>query len=171
MASLAETLETLNSKLRHLLATKPRYQPQVPEPDLNVPFTLDSRRVWQSGSKEQAQMRANRSLTFLVATAGLLAIANPAAAAVRTYFSPEIGGYLAGSCLADGRSCGKPAADAWCKTKGWNNALIFQRDTAPAVTRLIDSGELCAGPACMAFRQIKCFSPETAEASPAPSGG
>jgi hypothetical protein len=106
-------------------------------------------------------MHARTILSMLVAAAGLLAAAQPAAAAVRTYFSPEIDGYLAGACLADGRTCGKPAADAWCRAKGWYTALIFQRDSAPAVTRLVDSGELCAGPACIAFRQIKCFSPET----------
>jgi hypothetical protein len=83
---------------------------------------------------------------------------------VRTYFSPQLDGYLANACLSDGTSCGKPAADAWCRKNGWMTAMTFQRDRKPVTSRIVDSGELCSGPACTPFRQIKCYTPETASA-------
>lgn len=108
---------------------------------------------------------------FLTLLAASFAAASPASAAVRTYFAPELEGYRASSCLADGHTCGKPAADAWCQANGWQSALIFQREQQPAVTRIVDSRELCSGPACIAFRQIKCFTPKTASAAPLSGGG
>lgn len=99
-----------------------------------------------------------------------LVLSTPASAGVRTYFSPEIDGFRASLCLADGQTCGKPAADAWCRIQGWESALIFQRDQTPLTTRIVDSGELCSGPACVAFRQIKCISTSSATAESGSSG-
>lgn len=105
----------------------------------------------------------------LIVAAGCLITASPAYAAVRTYFLPEIEGYRADSCLADKHTCGKPVADAWCQANGWTTALVFQRESLPVVTRTVDSHEFCFGPACIAFRQIKCFTPTVATAPP-PNG-
>ncbi len=113
-------------------------------------------------------MRRNQSLIILAA---LTLSVTQASAAVRTYFSPELDGYRASACLADGQTCGKPAADAWCKANGWTSALIFQRDSQPQTTRLIDSGDLCSGPACASFHQIKCYTPETASSGDVGNGG
>jgi hypothetical protein len=112
-----------------------------------------------------------RPIQAALMLAVLVASAAPGTAAVRTYFSPELQGYRASSCLADGRTCGKPAADAWCRLNGWSSALIFQREPEPGVTRIVDSGDLCSGPACTSFRQIKCYTPETAGVEVLQSGG
>ena len=89
--------------------------------------------------------------------AGLLAISlvSPAAAAeVRNFFTPEIGGARVDACLSGG-GCGKAAADAFCKVQGYDRAMIFQREQA-ASSRSIDSGQVCSKD-CMSFRQVKCF--------------
>lgn len=82
-------------------------------------------------------------------------VAEPAAAAqVRNFFAPEVGGTRIDACLHTG-ACGKPAADAFCRAQGYDRAMIFQREGF-ASTRAIDSEKTCTG-ACTAFRQVKCF--------------
>jgi hypothetical protein len=94
-------------------------------------------------------MRA--ALAFIIA----LGLAEPAAAAqVRNFFSPEVGGTRIDACLGNG-NCGKAAADAFCRVQGYDRAMIFQRETF-TTTKVIDSGKSCTG-ACTAFRQVKCF--------------
>jgi hypothetical protein len=103
-------------------------------------------------------------MTRFLSLAIFLFAASPAEAAVRNYFAPQLDGARLDACLAGENSCGKPAADAFCKTQGFAQALTFQRE-AGASTRRLDSGELCEGDGCTAFKQIKCFSPgETAAA-------
>jgi hypothetical protein len=94
---------------------------------------------------------------FLAVTLFLLA-ASPAEAAVRNYFAPEWDGTRLDACLTIATTCGKPAADAFCKAQGFTEALIFQRESGVSTKRL-HSGELCEGDSCTAFKQIKCFSP------------
>ena len=94
---------------------------------------------------------------FLGFTLFLLA-ASPAESAVRNYFAPQLDGARLDACLAGAGTCGKPAADAFCKTQGFAQALTFQRE-AGISTRRLDSGEICEGQSCTAFKQIKCFSP------------
>lgn len=90
------------------------------------------------------------SLTLL----GLM-FAAPAEAGVRNFFLPEIAGARVDACLEAG-TCGKPAADFFCKVQGYDRAMIFQRE-ASAQSRRIDSGQICATGACTAFKQVKCF--------------
>jgi hypothetical protein len=94
---------------------------------------------------------------FLTISLFLLA-AVPAEAAVRNYFAPQWDGIRLDACLTAVSTCGKPAADAFCKAQGFTEALIFQRETGVSTKRL-HSGELCEGDSCTAFKQIKCFSP------------
>jgi hypothetical protein len=93
------------------------------------------------------------------AIALFLFAAVPAEAAVRNYFAPELDGARLDACLTGETSCGKPAADAFCKAQGFTEALIFQRETGGVPTKRLDSGEICEGGGCTAFKQIKCFSP------------
>ncbi len=97
-------------------------------------------------------------MTRFLAIALFLLAASPAEAAVRNYFAPELDGARLDACLAGANTCGKPAADAFCKAEGFIEALIFQRETGVSTKRL-DSGEICDGGSCTAFKQIKCFSP------------
>jgi hypothetical protein len=81
--------------------------------------------------------------------------AAPAEAGVRNFFLPEIEGARVDACLASG-TCGKPAADLFCRAQGYDRAMIFQREVS-AQSRRLDSGELCLSNACTAFKQVKCF--------------
>ncbi len=87
-----------------------------------------------------------------------LLAASPVEAGVRNYFAPEWDGTRLDACLTAVSTCGKPAADAFCKAQGFTEALIFQRETGVSTKRL-HSGEICEGDGCTAFKQIKCFSP------------
>lgn len=97
-------------------------------------------------------------MTRFLGLAVFLLAAMPATAAVRNYFAPQLDGTRLDACLAGENSCGKPAADAFCKTQGFAQALTFQRE-AGASTRRLDSGQICEGESCTAFKQIKCFTP------------
>lgn len=85
----------------------------------------------------------------------LIALVAPAQATeVRNYFSPQVGGLRVDACLTGG-ACGKAAADAFCKVEGYDQAMLFQRETAKSA-RSIDSDRVCDGN-CTTFRQVKCF--------------
>lgn len=93
---------------------------------------------------------------ILIATIiGFLASAHGAEAGVRNFFAPAMDGARLDACLSGG-SCGKPAADAFCKVQGYDKSVLFQRESFES-TRVLDSGNLCTGNSCTAFKQIKCF--------------
>jgi len=98
-----------------------------------------------------------RLLIFIAALGPAVLAATPAGATVRNYFSPEWQGVRLAACLEDQESCGKPAADAFCKSQGFDKALLFQRESH-GFTRVIGSERTCKGGNCTAFRQIKCYS-------------
>jgi hypothetical protein len=76
------------------------------------------------------------------------------ASEVRNYFAPQLDGQRVNACLSDG-ACGKPAADAFCRVEGYDQAMLFQREQASSA-RVIDSDKVCDGK-CSTFRQVKCF--------------
>jgi hypothetical protein len=86
----------------------------------------------------------------------LFSVTAGAEAGVRNFFAPSLDGARLDACLSGG-DCGKPAADAFCKSQGYDKALIFQRE-AFTETRVLDSKQLCTGGNCIAFRQVKCMS-------------
>lgn len=87
---------------------------------------------------------------------GLCLVAPSAQATTRMFFSPEIDGTRLDACLSDGTACGKPAADAFCRVQGFDRSTLFQREKL-ASTRVLDSGQVCSGGSCTAFRQIRCY--------------
>ena len=99
---------------------------------------------------------------FSLIVLGLMLPAS-AEAGVRNFFLPVIAGARVDACL-DAGSCGKPAADAFCKLQGYDKAMIFQRE-ASAMSRRIDSGQMCSTGACTAFKQVKCFTAKADMAS------
>ena len=92
--------------------------------------------------------------TLLAGFVLLATLAQAQAGEVRNFFAPQVGGEPINACLADG-TCGKPAADAFCKVEGYDHATIFQREPAQSA-RLIDSDKVCDGK-CTAFSQVKCY--------------
>ena len=85
-----------------------------------------------------------------------------AEAATRSYSSPANEGIRIASCLADGTSCGKLAADAFCQREGFKESILFGREMV-ASTRPLDSENLCENGQCEAFTKIKCYQPQTVE--------
>ena len=81
-----------------------------------------------------------------------------AEAATRSYFTPMTEGQRVGACLADGTTCGKAVADQFCQREGFAESILFAREAAASV-RILDSGSMCEGESCQAFKRIKCYQP------------
>jgi hypothetical protein len=61
-------------------------------------------------------------------------------------------------CLQWGTNCGKPAADAFCRTKGFSGSLYSRPDPEPGygATSLIGTNQVCDQSFCRGFQQIIC---------------
>ena len=81
------------------------------------------------------------------------------ATSTRNFFSPQYLGQPVAFCLDGNKGCGKPAASAWCKVHGYDEALSFARRKVEASNelRFIDSGGLCNSQECIGFGQIRCL--------------
>lgn len=60
------------------------------------------------------------------------------------------------NCLHFGKFCGKPAADDYCRIQGYERSTRFDFERA-SPTRVINFGQECKGPGCVAFKFIVCF--------------
>ncbi len=76
----------------------------------------------------------------------------------RIFANPIWKGHRLDVCLQWGANCGKPAADAFCRSKGFSTAQHAESDPEPgyASTRVISSDQVCTGPNCTGFQQIVC---------------
>ncbi len=77
-----------------------------------------------------------------------------------TFNDPIYKGYRLDWCLEWGSQCGKPAADAWCKAKGYG-AGAYSFKIAPHIgsrtpTILFTSEEICDQDFCDGFSKIVC---------------
>ncbi len=86
----------------------------------------------------------------------LLLLAAPSIAAEARYKNPKVNGYALDYCLTWGTNCGKPAADAFCRNKGYKKALRFhvRKNTPP--TRVIKSGQICSHAGCDRIDWLAC---------------
>ncbi|MBL8790299.1 MAG: hypothetical protein JNM45_07360 [Rhizobiales bacterium] len=91
---------------------------------------------------------------LILTTASSLA----AEASVRSYSLPTHSGNAVSDCLSDGRSCGKPAADLFCKKEGYAESILFARERVSTAAAL-DGKSRCEGDSCEAFTRIKCYTP------------
>jgi hypothetical protein len=62
---------------------------------------------------------------------------------MRSFHLPQVNGKVVPFCLSGWNRCGKPAADAFCRSKGFKQAFTFQRNESQAST-------------ATNFRQINC---------------
>ena len=92
---------------------------------------------------------------MLIGAAAFAAMTSAALADVRTFSNPRIGGGRLDWCLQWSAACGKPAADAYCRSRGFAGALNFSKATGVGRTVLI-SGTGCNGATCAGFRHITC---------------
>ena len=76
----------------------------------------------------------------------------------RVFANPTWKGYRLDVCLQWGTNCGKPAADAYCKTKGFSGSLdaTWDLESGYAATRLIGTDQICDASFCRGFQQIIC---------------
>jgi hypothetical protein len=96
----------------------------------------------------------NRLAIVLVA----LACSTQAEASTRSYSFPMVDGHRVSACLADGATCGKPAADAFCKQQGFTESVMFAREEV-AEARALDLKEAPVTGPQKAFKRIKCYLP------------
>jgi hypothetical protein len=76
----------------------------------------------------------------------------------RIFANPAWKGHRLDFCQQWGTNCGKPAADAFCRNKGFSQALHAEPDAKPGYssTRVISSDQICDKPFCRGFQQIIC---------------
>ena len=89
-----------------------------------------------------------------------VAFAGSAIADTQSFVNPKVGGQRLDICLNWGVDCGKPAADAWCVSKGFEsstNHAIASDIGASTPTRLLSTGALCDQGFCDGFSEITCF--------------
>ncbi len=101
-------------------------------------------------------------LNLISAAVLLLAFAIPASAGTASFSKPKVGGDRLDLCLNWGTGCGKPAADAWCQSKGYQFSVGHVVDPdigAVHRTRLISTGAVCDQAFCDGFKVVTCFKP------------
>lgn len=96
-----------------------------------------------------------RLVAILILTTATPAFAD---AAVRSFSLPTESGQAISACLSDGQSCGKPAADQFCKKEGFAESILFARERV-TIAAALDGDRRCEGETCEAFTRIKCYTP------------
>ena len=99
---------------------------------------------------------------FFISLVLLAAAPSLAGAATRSYSLPTDRGQAISDCLADGRSCGKAAADQFCRMAGFTESILFSRQPVNSALAL-DGARRCDGESCEAFTRIKCYTPDDSE--------
>ena len=70
--------------------------------------------------------------------------------------NPQTDGIPIDWCLTLRNNCGKPAADYFCKQKGYDGAISFEEAPNIGYTKFIKTGQICKANFCNGFRFIKC---------------
>lgn len=106
----------------------------------------------------------NATLLIVLLVFGCTVAAMTATAATRTFDNPKYNGDRLDWCLNWGKGCGREAANAYCKSKGFEKATSFSQASnigARRSTRLIGTGAVCDQDFCDGFRRITCFKETT----------
>jgi hypothetical protein len=93
--------------------------------------------------------------------------ASPSGGGQATFSNPQINGVVVDHCLNWGTNCDQPAADQFCRMKGFAGATGYQ--TYPhAPTYVIGDRRMCENEYCVGFSQVSCLQTATAPTPPAP---
>lgn len=90
-----------------------------------------------------------------------------ASAENKTFVNPMYGSNRLDWCRDWAVDCGKVAADAYCQSKGYQNATAFSEAVdigASNPTRLIGTGAVCDQAFCDGFKAITCYKPSPTQA-------
>ncbi len=104
---------------------------------------------------------------------GLAATLGTAHAAEQDFVKPKVGIFRLDWCRVWGNQCGKPAADQYCQSKGFNQSNNFEEafDIGAATpTVVIGTGQQCADASCDGFTFITCEKPDAGPPPPPPPG-
>ncbi len=107
--------------------------------------------VTQPRWKARREMRIRRRL--------LRQCRGPVLPQTRTFLAPRIGGVRLDWCRFWARQCGAPAANAFCRARGYRRAVAYRKAVDVGrwePTRVIGSGRICSGSFCDGFRRITC---------------
>jgi hypothetical protein len=77
----------------------------------------------------------------------------------QVFQNPTFEGKRLDVCLVWGDQCGQAAADAWCKTQGFDGAFAFEVDKAIGAqtpTIVMTDRKICDQPNCDGFKTITC---------------
>jgi len=85
-----------------------------------------------------------------------LCAATPVSAAEARYNHPKVSGYALDYCEKWGKACGRPAADAYCRSKGYRRALRYRVKQNAPPTRVISGGQVCSAPGCDRIDWVAC---------------
>jgi len=78
----------------------------------------------------------------------------------RTFHNPRINGVRLDWCRRWGKQCGRPAANAFCRRRGYSRSIAHRQAVNIGrwtQTRIIATGQICARDFCDGFRRITCI--------------
>lgn len=109
-------------------------------------------------------MRNNSLASMLSACLVILAMLGAVHAQSTEFSEPTVRGVRVDLCKHNGRECGKPAADLFCREMGFSRSIGHVPDPrmgARGIQSLIfGDGMLCNGPQCRGFGSIICLKDE-----------
>ncbi len=73
----------------------------------------------------------------------------------RTFYEPCFNGYRLDNCLNHGTNCEKPAADKFCKSKGYTKSSDWNKEYINP-TYTMDDNRICDADYCVGFKYITC---------------
>lgn len=102
-------------------------------------------------------MKIDQKYVYLVCASYLVVTISFAEANQVTYHAPKVGGYALDLCKEWGTNCGKPAAIAYCISKGHKTALSYtiRKDSPP--TKVINGGGICVESYCDRISKVTCM--------------
>ena len=71
--------------------------------------------------------------------------------------NPEIDGMALDICAKPGGGCGKPAADAYCQSRGYHEALVYEEKKDGSPTKLIETRDTCNHSNCRRIARVWCW--------------
>ena len=122
------------------------------------PVILKAKERVNTALKTKSRCKPGRNFIFssIVILMAILFLSTPVSAAEARYKNPKVGKYALDYCKKWGKECGKPAANAYCRKKGYRRALRYgvKKNTPP--TKVISSGQVCKAPGCDRIDYVVC---------------